>query len=48
MSDFFEEYGWLIQSIIGGSLGIELLMKYIVSDNGKYADLLKLILNGLM
>lgn len=48
MSDFFEEYGWLIQSIIGGSVGVKILFMYLLNQNGKFVELLKVIMEGLM
>ena len=48
MSDFFEEYGWLLQSFIGGSMGIQMLFKYIILPNGLFKGLLSAIMEGLM
>lgn len=48
MIDFFEEYGWLIQSMIGGSIGIEILLTNVLNNNGKFVQLLKVIMEGLM
>lgn len=48
MSDFLEEYGWLIQSIIGGSIGVRLIFAYVISDSGKFSELLNSIMRGLM
>ncbi len=48
MNEFFEEYGWLLQSLIGGSLGVEILFAYIVDKSGMFSELLRAIMKGLM
>ena len=48
MSDFFEEYAWLVQSVVGGSIGIEILFHCIIERNSLFTDLLITIMEGLM
>lgn len=48
MSDFFEEYGWLLQSIIAGNLGLKILFDCILNENSSFAGFLIVVLKGLM
>ena len=48
MSDFFEEYGWFLTSIVGGSLGVELLLRFLLYQNSTFSDFLKMMIGGLM
>ena len=48
MNDFFEEYGLLVISMVGGSCGIGLLFRFILNQNSPISELLKMIIRGLM
>ena len=48
MSDFFEEYGWLVQSMVGGSLGIRILLSNVLLQNSYFVEFIKFIVEGLM
>lgn len=48
MNDFFEEYAWLLQSIIGGSLGVDIMITHIIDKGSLFSELLSIIIKGLM
>lgn len=48
MSDFFEEYGWFLTSMIGGSFGIELLLDYLLHQSSSLSEFLRIMIGGLM
>ena len=48
MSDFFEQYGWLVCAMIGGYIGLTVLIDVFFLDNSSMAYLISTILKGMM
>lgn len=48
MNDFFEEYGWFLTSMVGGSLGIELLFRHLLYQSSALSEFLRVMIGGLM
>lgn len=48
MSDFFEEYGWLIIEMLGGSIILGLFLRLCLYKSGPFVNFILNILGGLM
>ena len=48
MNDLFEDYGWVIVSLVGGYIGIDILSSVLFGTSSAFSTVFYNILGGLM